>query len=193
MKWFRSTRWLPVLAGALMALLGFACTLQPEFLSGVFPLLAGVCVLALGMGLLAFGFTARRAGAEGGPLLLRGAVDAAVGCVLVFNPHVSKIFLGVLLAVWLLAVGVLRARTAWRLRRAGAPWLGTALDALVKCALGAAVGAFPLQGLAAGVVLLGVALLFAGVSVIVCALYVDRTFRDAAHFFDDFDDDSPLL
>ena len=63
----------------------------------------------------------------------------------------------------------------------------------MKCALGAAVGAFPLQGLAAGVVLLGVALLFAGVSVIVCALYVDRTFRDAAHFFDDFDDDSPLL
>ena len=41
--------------------------------------------------------------------------------------------------------------------------------------------------------LLGVALLFAGVSVIVCALYVDRTFRDAAHFFDGFDDDSPLL
>ncbi len=188
MKFFRGTRWLPILAGGMLALLGFVCTLYPGVMADLFPLLAGVCVLALGLGEGAFGFTLRKTGGDGGPLLLQGVVNVAVGCVLLLNQNVSKVFIAVLLAIWVFVAGVLRARTAWRLARRGRRWGAVAVDAFVKCALGVVVGVYPLQGLAAGIVLLGVVLLLLGISVIVGALYVDRTFRDADAFFDDYFD-----
>ena len=136
MKFFRGTRWLPILAGGMLALLGFVCTLYPGVMADLFPLLAGVCVLALGLGEGAFGFTLRKTGGDGGPLLLQGVVNVAVGCVLLLNQNVSKVFIAVLLAIWVFVAGVLRARTAWRLARRGRRWGAVAVDAFVKCALG---------------------------------------------------------
>lgn len=166
-------KWLPCAAGALLCLVGLACLVWPEALSQVLAALVGACLTALGAGLLACGLAARRRGG-GGILLVQSAAHLAAGLVFLLNQDVSLAFLGGILGVWLLVIGVLRARSALAARRMGAPWKGDAVSAALRFGCGALTLVRPFRGLAAGVMLLGAVLVVAGVSLIAGALAVDR-------------------
>lgn len=157
-----------------MALFGLSCVLYPEFLSALFPMLAGAFLLVLGSGELLCSWsvphTDRRA------MMMQAIISTVFGMLLLFCHNISGVLITALLAIWLLAAAGVRGFSAILLYRCAGPWSSALADAVIKAILGGFMLRYPMKGLAAGVVLLGAALIFSGVSVIFGALYVDRAF-----------------
>lgn len=187
MKLFRGTQGLTMLAGIAMLLFGLMCVLRPYALTVLFPLLAGSCFLALGIGEILMGWTLKRSARDPAHFAVQGALNALVGTALLLNRRVSLLFAVMLVALWLAAAGAIRVYRAFRLWAAHDRWLPTLGDAAVKLVFGFVLAFCPDKGISAGLFLLGIALMFAGGSVIVSAVFVSKTFQNPDSFFDNED------
>lgn len=181
---FKQMKWLPLTAGALLCLFGLAALAWPKSMVRLLPAAIGIAILVLGACELAAGFAARDAAPRyiAGMRRLHGGVNLAVGLVFLFNRTLSLVFIGVTLGVWALLFGLLRLRDALRRRADCQPWGGCLADAAAKLAIGAAMLASPLGGMAVWTVLVGLFFLFVGASVICSALYLDRLPHDFGDF-----------
>lgn len=188
MKLFRGTQGLTVLAGLSMLAFGLVCVFNPYSLAVLFPLAAGICLLALGLGELLMAWTLKRSARDPGHFALQGALNLLVGTALLLNRRVSLLFVVVLVALWLAAAGLIRLYRAFRLWTAHDRWLPTLGDAAVKLAFGFLLVFHPSKGISAGLFSLGIVLMFVGASVIVSAVFVAKTFSNPDDFFDDGND-----
>ena len=185
MKLFRGTQGLTLLAGVGMAAFGLICVLNPYPLTVLFPLAAGICLSALGLGELLMAWSLKRSARDPGHFLLQGALNMVVGAAFLLNRQVSLLFAVMLVALWMAAAGMLRFYRAFRLWKAHERWLPTLADGVVKLAFGFVLALHPSKGISAGLFLLGVGLIFVGASVMVSAIFVAKTFSNPDDFFDD--------
>lgn len=187
MKLFRGTQGLTVLAGVAMLLLGLMCVLRPYALTVLFPLVAGSCFLALGIVELLMAWTLKRSAHDPAHFAWQGALNTLVGSALLLNRRVSLLFAVMLVALWLAAAGAIRVYRAFRLWAAHSRWLPTLGDGVLKLLFAFVLAFHPAKGISAGLLVLGIALMFAGASVIVSAVFVSKTFQNPDSFFDDGD------
>ena len=181
---FKQMKWLPLTAGALLCALGLLAMLWPTGVVKILPVCIGAAILTLGVCELAAGLAASRTQprAVSGMQRLHGGVNIAVGLVLLLRRTLSLVFIAVTLGVWSILFGLLRLRDALRRRAACRPWGGCAADAAAKMIVGAGMLASPLASMALWTAFLGAFFLFAGVSVIYSALYLDRLPHDFGDF-----------
>ena len=181
---FKRMKWLPLTAGALLCVFGLWAMLRPAGVVKMLHVCIGAAILTLGVCELAAGFAGKstQPRAVSGAQRLRGGVNAAVGLVFLVNRTLSLVFVAVTLGVWSILFGLLRLRDALRRRAACRPWGGCAADAAAKLAIGAGMLASPLVSMALWTIFMGAFFLFAGVSVIYSALYLDRLPHDFGDF-----------
>lgn len=187
MKLFRGTQGLTVLAGVAMLLLGLMCVLRPYALTALFPPVAGSCFLALGIVEMLMAWTLKRSERDPAHFAWQGVLNTVVGAALLLNRRVSLVFAVMLVALCLAAAGAIRLYRAFRLWAAHSRWLPTLGDAVVKLLFAFLLAFHPAKGISAGLFLLGIALMFAGASVVVSAVFVSKTFQNPDSFFDDGD------
>ena len=128
--------------------------------------LVGVLVMVGGLTPMVFAFQAGGLG-EGMLVFLIGVLTLLAGAAVIAHPLLSSAILSVLLAVYFLADGLAEifAGSALPEGRAGKGWL--IFDGIVTLVLGVMIfTGFPLSGLLAIGVLLGVKLLFAGATML---------------------------
>lgn len=147
--------------GTVLIVLGVLSALTPAVAGAPVVILVRMLIIAAGIVRTVFGWRAWSAGK--GPLgLLIGALAVACGLALVFNPLSTLGAVSSLVAVYMILDGASALLFSWRLRdEEGRGWmLG---DALLSTALGLSMWVgWPLSGLRALGVLVGVKLVSAG-------------------------------
>jgi uncharacterized membrane protein HdeD (DUF308 family) len=157
---------LMTLLGVGLIVLGVAALSAP-FWSGVAAaLLVGCLVLAAGVGQCVFAFQAQSLG-RGILAFLLGGLTVLCGLVMVAHPLLNLGFLTLALAAWFLVTGVFEVLYALQLRPLRG-WGWTAVGGALSAVLGAMIySQWPLSGAWAVGVLVGVKVLFLGVTMVV--------------------------
>ncbi len=151
--------------GVALAVVGVLALGAPFWAGATVTLLVGCLVLAAGIGQCVFAFQARSFG-RGALSFLLGGITVACGVVMVAHPILNLAFLTLALAVWFVVTGVFEAIYAVKLRPLEG-WHWTLVGALLSVLLGLMIwNQWPLSGTWAVGVLVGVKMLFLGVTLV---------------------------
>jgi len=148
------------LIGVVIIIFGVIAMAMPAFVGASVALLIGILVLLAGLSRLVWAFRAR--GGERVFLLLVGVLTTLAGILMIANPLFTGGVIAILLAVYFIADGVLEIMGGLRLRP-GRGWGWLLFAGIVSVVLGILIWRqFPLSGLVAVGVLLGIKLLMVG-------------------------------
>ena len=154
------------LLGAALIILGVAALSAPWWSGVAAALLVGCLVLAAGVVQCAFAFQAQSL-SRGILSFLLGGMTVLCGVVMVAHPLLNLGFLTLALAAWFVVAGVFEILYAVQLRPLQG-WDWTALGGLLSALLGAMIySQWPLSGAWAVGILVGVKVLFLGVTMVV--------------------------
>ena len=112
--------------------------------------------------------------------LILGVVLAIVGVWLLTTPDLIVTFIQYILGVILVVHGLIDLQGAWNLRSGDAPqWWSAFLFALITLVLGGVVIWNPFASINALLMLVGIALIYDGVSDLIILFHLTRTFKKA--------------
>jgi uncharacterized membrane protein HdeD (DUF308 family) len=162
------------LQGGLVILLGMIAIVLPVISTLALAVVLGVVLLMVGIGEGTRAFRARSQPGAGTALLL-AAIAAIAGLLVLINPFAGALSLAIVIGVYMIASGVLKARFAWALRpHAGWSWM--AFSAVLSIVLGIAVlVGLPMTALWVPGTLLGIELVFFGMALFMLASALRKT------------------
>jgi uncharacterized membrane protein HdeD (DUF308 family) len=153
--------------GALIAILGVIAIVLPVVATIALTLVLGALLLVFGVAELVRAVRAWRRERGGwheglGWALLQAVAGIVAGAIMLFDPFAGAISLTLILGIFLLVAGALKAVIAWRLRPAKG-WGWMAFSAALSIVLGVMIIAgLPLSGLLVPGTFLGIELVFFG-------------------------------
>jgi uncharacterized membrane protein HdeD (DUF308 family) len=161
--------WMVLLRGVLWIAFGLIVLSQPGASLATFILLFGAFVLVDGIANVVNGFSGRRENENWWLLLLAGLAGIAVGILTFLNPGITALSLQFYIAIWAVAIGLLKIVGAVRLRKeiSGEIWYG--LSGLLSVAVGVMLIAQPAAGALALLWLIGAYGLSFGVVLVILA------------------------
>lgn len=162
-----------MLLGIVLALMGLVVLLSPAAAGGAVVLVVAAVMVLAGIGLVAQGLRAGRR--DGGAVsIVLGAVIAVLGVLVWLNPAIGSGFLTLLLMAFFVANGLWKVSTAWRFRGTRG-WAWLLLSGLVSLLFVYLLWKeWPLSGAWAIGVLVGIDLLFTGISMVLLSLALRR-------------------
>ncbi|NCC06622.1 MAG: hypothetical protein EOM30_00935 [Clostridia bacterium] len=175
MKTYRKLVWVPILIGTVIALAGASAVIWPEVLIKILPISLGLLALLYGAVHIALALAWKEL-TPASPRVVGGVAAIVVGLVFIINRALSVAFIGVLIGLFAVVSGVIRAVYTWKNR----PSDGTFMYAVINSALRVIIGLLmlfnPFASMAALAVLIGVYLVFTGISIIIGTLCCKDTF-----------------
>ncbi|MCL2760922.1 MAG: DUF308 domain-containing protein [Desulfuromonadales bacterium] len=154
--------WL-LIVGILMCVAGIYMWVEPLAVIVALALYLGIIFIVSGIGYIATFF----AGWSSGWLLANGLIDLILGIVLITHLRLTIVTLPIILALWIIFVGVLRVAAAFKLKAVGFPkWGWSFVFGFLSILFGMFIIANPLVGVLSITVVLGTFMLIYGVFVI---------------------------
>lgn len=162
-----------MILGIILALLGIVVLLSPAATGEAVVLVVAAVLVVTGLAQVFQGF--RSGGRGGAPAAIGlGAVVAVLGIMVWLNPAIGSGFLTMLLMLFFVANGLWKVSTAWRYRGSRG-WIWLLVSGLVSLVFVYLLWKqWPLSGAWAIGVLVGIDLLFTGISMVVLALALRR-------------------
>lgn len=161
----------PLVVGILFALIGGAAILMPQLSSLAIDLMLGWILLASGLIQFISGVTTR---AHGGVFIkfLRAGFFVIAGLLLLFRPYAGVLTLTLLLAIFLVVEGIAEIVTAIQVRKIGG-WGWMLVSGIAATLLGMLIWVqWPLSGVWALGLLVGIKLLLLGWAIVMMSLAV---------------------
>ncbi|MCD8072679.1 MAG: DUF308 domain-containing protein [Alistipes sp.] len=156
--------WVSLALGILMFIIGIVVFMHPGESYTVLSIVFGLLILLSGITQLFIGINMPRNTGRGW-LIASGIIEIVLGLILSFNIAVSALVLPFFLAFWLLFRGMTVIGTAMEMKHEGIKGTGWAIFwaiLLIVCAF--VVMIYPALGVGAIVIWLGLAFMFAGIS-----------------------------
>lgn len=164
----KNARWL-ILLGIMEIILGLLAITAPLMAGVTVTILIGIFLLVRGVARI-FGSLGAGSWASGILGLLIGLLAVVVGIMFLTRPGAALAWITWLLAVYFLAVGIAGIILAFRLRKQPG-WLWTLINGIVSLVLGVLIiSSWPLSGIWAIGVLVGIHLLFSGWTILAVGL-----------------------
>jgi len=157
--------WLAVTLGVLSLVVGVIVIVKPSNSLKTLAVIVGIFVLLDGIAEFILAFDRRTA--NRGLVALLGLLDLVVGILLIRHPVTGVKAIALLLAIWLIAAGVVRLMIAFDTR---GDRLGRFVVAAIEIVFGIVIVANPNIGFATLAVLVGLAFIFNGIGVIAFGL-----------------------
>ena len=166
------------LVGVLLMVLGLMAIASPLVTGVSVAYLVGTLMLIAGLGQCIFAFGARSFG-SGLLKFLLGGLSVACGVVMIGHPLLGLGFLTLLLATYFVVEGIFEAVLAFQVRPVRG-WGWTLLSGVVSVALGLLIwNQFPLSGVWAVGILVGIKLALLGVSMLVLSIAARNMVEEA--------------
>jgi uncharacterized membrane protein HdeD (DUF308 family) len=156
--------WVFLLRGLVAVLFGIFAFVFPVSTAAAFVIIFGA--YALVDGVLTIVTALRAAHPDSGRwwwLLVEGIVGIAVGVLTFFEPGITALALGFLVAGWAIATGIFEVAAAFRMRKDVPGEILFFVTGLLSIALGVILAIHPFTGLLAAVYLIGAYAILAGV------------------------------
>ena len=163
--------------GVLVLVAGILALSTPAVAGLSVAMLVGFMLIMGGVGQLYFAYEA----GSGIWAYLAAALTALAGVYLAFNPAVAAATLSIILLVYLFASGVAEIMLALRMKPIDG-WVWALITGVLSIVLGVMIwGQFPLSGLVAIGVFLGIKLCFSGLTLIMLGLGARRVAKAATN------------
>ncbi len=175
MKTYRKLVWVPILIGAALALFGAASVVRPAVVIKILPVALGIIAAVYGVVRIALAVVWKEL-APSSPRIIGGAAAIVVGIVLAVNRTISVAFIGVVIGLFAVVSGIARAVYAWRTHVDKGTFRYTMLNSALRVIIGVIMLLNPFFSMAAMAVLIGIYLIFAGISIIIGAICCKDTF-----------------
>ena len=107
-------------------------------------------------------------------LFLDGILDAGVGLLILLYPEQTVYIVTILIAVWLVLMGILQIYYAFSTRGHLKLWWVALVNGLVTVVLGVLIGSNPFEGAKALIILFGLSACFYGIMLIIFSLRLKR-------------------
>jgi|SRR5918994_550950 uncharacterized membrane protein HdeD (DUF308 family) len=167
--------WLPLVFGVAALGLGIFFVVSPHETLSTFTAIAGIFMLVDGM--IAIVSSMFGSGERRGLLALIGVLSAIAGLILIKKPFETLVVFTLIVGIWFVVAGIVRAVSAFDSREARG---GNLLIALLDLAAGAVILAWPDLGLATLAVIIGIALIVRGALFIAAGWQLHRLDRAIA-------------
>lgn len=168
----KNVRWLIIL-GIIQIILGVLAVASPAMAGIVVTIFVGACLLAAGIGQV---IQALKAGSWGAGLLgaLLGVLTAIAGLVLLFRPGISMVTLALILAIYLVAGGIVAAIVSFKIKPHDG-WGWVLFHGIVSVILGILIWRqWPVSGLWAIGVMVGVHIMMSGWAMVMLGMSIKR-------------------
>ena len=175
MKTYRKLVWAPILIGVALVLVGAAASLRPAVIIKILPVVLGVLAVVYGTVRIVLAMVWKEL-APASPRVIGGAASIVMGVVLAVNRTISVAFIGVVIGLFAVVSGVARAVHAWRTHVDKGTFRYTMLNSALRVIIGVIMLLNPFFSMAAMAALIGIYLIFAGISIIIGAICCKDTF-----------------
>ncbi|MCI2058925.1 MAG: DUF308 domain-containing protein [Oscillibacter sp.] len=170
-----------LITAALYTVLGVVLLAWPGLSADIFCTVLGAVLVACGVVDILLFLTHRDGSLYSGGCLVLGVILAVVGIYIIVRPALVQLAIPVVVGVLICVHGFVDVGNAVTLRRSGYPRWGTALVlGLLTLALGAVLIFRPFSAFQSAVRVIGVFLLYDGISDIWIVSRVSKTLRQAA-------------
>ncbi len=162
--------WVFLIRGLVSILFGVAAFAYPGITAAVFVFLFAGYVTA--DGILTLVAAVRFSHPESGRwwwMIVQGVLGIAIGVVTVLYPSVTAFALGILVAVWAIATGLLEIAAAWRLRKDIPNEIFLIVIGVLSVLVGLYLSVFPVIALLSLVYVIGFYAILAGILLIALA------------------------
>lgn len=174
----RTLKWNSVIVAVLTAIMGLALIINPDFATVTICLIVGWVLFISGAASVVLYLMGRRR-MFGVVDLVRAVVELVLGLFIVLNPDSVVRFLGILFAAILMIHGIQDLSEAFAVRRYGDDrWIVTLALGVLSVLLGLLIFWNPFASSAFLMTVVGVALVYDGVSDLVIVLRVSRFARE---------------
>lgn len=146
-----------LIAGVLMAIIGFYVWFHPAETLLALALYLGIIFIIVGAGYFVASFTY-----ESGWYLAVGILDILVGIIFVGNLGVTAVSLPIIFALWCLAVGAIQIVSAFQYKQMGFPWGWSLVSGILGIIFGFVILTYPAIGAITITVLMGLYLILYG-------------------------------
>ncbi len=164
-----AANWYWLLVRGLLALaFGILVFVYPGSAIAAFVILFGAYAFVDGMFVLIAGL--RFAHPDSGSwwwMIVQGLAGIAAGVLTFFWPQITALVLGILVAAWAVVTGVFEILTAFQLRKNVPGEILLLVAGLLSVALGIFLSLFPITALLAGIWIVGVYAIVAGIALVV--------------------------
>ena len=162
--------WVFLIRGLISILFGFVAFAYPAITAAVFVFLFAGYVTA--DGILTLVAAVRFSHPDSGRwwwMIAQGVLGIAIGVVTVLYPYVTALALGILVAVWAIATGLLEIAAAWRLRKDIPNEIFLIVIGVLSVLVGLYLSVFPVVGLLTLVWVIAFYAILAGILLIALA------------------------
>jgi uncharacterized membrane protein HdeD (DUF308 family) len=149
--------WLPLVFGVAALGVGIFFVVSPHETLSTFTAIAGIFMLVDGV--IAIAGSVFGSGEGRGLLALIGVLSAIAGLILIKKPFETLVVFTLIVGIWFVVAGIVRAVSAFESREARG---GNLLIALLDLAAGLVILAWPDLGLATLAVIIGIVLIMRG-------------------------------
>lgn len=169
-------KWLPMLLGLVMLVIGLALFLKPDAIAGRIPLFLGSMLLFIGLDDLIFSFLTKDYKIGTSMQLVQGSINVMIGLVFLLKQDSSLAFLGICFGICALVMGAIKLNLAVDNYHLGLHHGWYIFDGIIRLIFATLLIWNPIGGFTVWVMLCGAYLIISSIDVFIATILVERLF-----------------
>lgn len=169
-------KWLPMLLGLVMFVIGTALFLKPNGIAGRIPLFLGSMLLFIGFDDLIFSFLTKDYKIGTSMQLVQGSINVMIGLVFLLKQDSSLAFLGICFGICALVMGAIKLNLAVDNYHLGLHYGWYIFDGIIRLIFATLLIWNPIGGFTVWVMLCGAYLIISSIDVFIATILVEHLF-----------------
>ena len=170
-------KWLPMLMGLVMMVVGLALFLKPGTIADRVPLFLGSMLLFIGLDDLIFSFLTKDYKIGTSMQLIQGSINVMIGLVFILKQESSLLFLGICFGICALVMGAIKLNLAVDNYHLGLHYGWDIFDGIIRLIFAAFLIFNPIGGLTVWIMISGAYLIISSIDIFIATIVVEKLFN----------------
>lgn len=171
-------KWVPMLMGCVMMVLGIALFFAPQAVTNNIPYILGLLLIFIGFGDLLYSFLTKDYKIGTSMQLIQGTINVMIGIIFLWKPELTLDYLGICFGLCALVMGAIKLNLAvdhYHLGKNHPGWY--VLDGIIRIVFSLFLIFNPIGGINVWIMLVGAYFIISSIDIFIAIILVEKLFN----------------
>lgn len=172
-------KWIPMLMGCVMFVLGIVLFLGPQTITDRIPFILGFLLIFIGGSDLIYSFLTKDYKIGTNMQLIQGTINVMIGIIFLVKPELTIDYLGICFGLCALVMGAIKLNLAldhYQLGNSNPSWY--ALDGIIRIVFAIFLIFNPIGGINVWIMLVGAYFIISSIDIFIASIMVEKLFKN---------------